>query len=67
MSRDAWISILKGAGIAALGAVLPYALQLLSVLPLGPLSPVVAAVGAIVVNAIRKWIGEQTAPATPAT
>lgn len=47
-------SVLKGAVIAGLGAVLTYGLDAVSLLPLGPYAPAVTAVLSVLVNIVRK-------------
>jgi hypothetical protein len=51
-----WISILKGAGIAAVGALLTYGTTALQALP-PEWVPAVTAAWAVVVNVVRKWVG----------
>lgn len=58
MNKEAWIKIAKGAGIAALGAVLTYGLN--TVVPFlndhAIWGPAVASVLAVAINVVRKWI-----------
>lgn len=55
MSREKLISVGKGAAIAAAGAVLAYLGQWVAGGDLGAYGPLVAAVLAIAVNALRKY------------
>lgn len=48
-------SVLKGAAIAAIGAVLTYASQWATGQDFGVYGPMVAAVLAVATNAFRKW------------
>lgn len=55
-----WVKIAKGAAIAGAGAVLTYLSQELSGHDFGDLQPVVAAVLAVLVNIVRKYLaGEE--------
>lgn len=54
MNKDKLISVAKGAGIAAAGAVLTYLTQWTSGTDFGAAGPVVAAVLAVLVNVVRK-------------
>jgi hypothetical protein len=55
MNKEKWISIIKGAGIAAAGAFLTYASQAITSVDFGAMGPVVAAGLAVLVNIVRKW------------
>jgi hypothetical protein len=48
--------VLKGAGIAAGGAVLVYLGDFLKVLEIGEYTPIAVAVGSILINFGRKWV-----------
>jgi hypothetical protein len=61
------ISIAKGAGIAAAGAVLTYFSQWATGTDFGTFGPVVAAVLAVATNFFRKWATATKNAATPAT
>lgn len=50
-------SVLKGAGIAAIGAVLTYASQWATGQDFGQFQPVIAALLAVAANIFRKWAG----------
>ena len=50
-------SVLKGAAIAAVGAVLTYASQWATGQDFGPYQPVIAATLAVATNIFRKWAG----------
>jgi hypothetical protein len=54
MTRDKWLSVLKGAGIAAAGAGLTYLLSAAGTLELGVLGPLATAVLSVLVNLVRK-------------
>ena len=54
LDKDKLISVAKGAGIAAAGAVLTYLSQWASGADFGAAGPVVAAVLAVLVNVVRK-------------
>lgn len=54
MSEKA-ISVLKGAGIAAAGAILTYLGQYVSGADLGQWGPLVAALLSVAANAVRKY------------
>jgi len=54
MSKEAALKVLKGAGIAAAGAALTYAIEAVPGLDLGQWTPVVVAVLSVAVNALRK-------------
>lgn len=57
MSKDAIVSILKGAVIAGIGAVLAAFEHGLTGLPIGPIiTPALTAVNSVIVNALRKWL-----------
>jgi len=60
MNKDKIISVLKGAGIAATGAVLTYLSQWATSTDFGAAGPVVAAVLAVAVNLVRKWAEPKT-------
>jgi hypothetical protein len=64
MTRDKWISVLKGAAIAGAGAIGAYLMDAASTAGLGPFGPAVAAVISIGVNALRKYL-EPPTPVTP--
>lgn len=51
-----WVSLLKGAGVAAIGALLTYAAQNIGQMDFGQSTPLVAAGLAVIVNFIRKSI-----------
>lgn len=51
-----WAGLLKGAAIAAAGAALTYASQWASGQDFGVLGPTIAAVLAVAVNAVRKYL-----------
>lgn len=65
LDKTAWISLLKGAAIAAVGAVLTYVTQNLASIDFGVWSPTVAAGFAILANYIRKWLEVWNTPAEP--
>jgi len=50
--------VLMGAVVAGLGAALLYILQWLGHLDFGIFGPAVAAVLAVLVNLVRKWLGQ---------
>jgi len=50
-------AVLKGAAIAATGAVLTYATQWLTGQDFGPYQPVAVAVLSVATNIFRKWAG----------
>ena len=63
MTKEQWLKILKGAGIAAAGALLTYGANVL--VPFldangGLWGPVVSGVLAILINALRKVIEQQS-------
>lgn len=53
-------SILRGAVLMALGTGSVYALEALAKLDFGQWTPVVAIFTTMVINAIRKWMGEHS-------
>lgn len=56
MSKDAILSILKGAVIAGIGATLAALEHGLSGLEIGPIiTPTLTAVNSVIVNAVRKY------------
>lgn len=61
LKNTEWISVAKGAGIAAAGAALAYLSQWTTGQDFGVLGPVIAAVLSVAVNAVRKY---SEAPAT---
>jgi len=61
MNREQAISVLKGAGIAAAGALLTYVTQWVSGADFGSYTPLIVAVWSIVANAGRKFITPTTA------
>jgi hypothetical protein len=56
LMNEKTVSVLKGALIAAAGAGLTYLADNLGLIPLGPLSPLVAALLSVLVNAVRKAV-----------
>jgi hypothetical protein len=52
------ISILKGAAIAGGGAFATYLLEALMKLDFGEYTPLIVAMISVLINAVRKWIGE---------
>ena len=50
-------SVLKGAAVAAVGAVLTYASQWATGQDIGPYQPIIAAGLAVAANIFRKWSG----------
>ncbi|MBN9520851.1 hypothetical protein J0H58_20410 [bacterium] len=58
MSNDDVISVLKGAGVAAVGAALTYASQWASGADFGALTPAVVATLSVVTNLFRKWVSQ---------
>lgn len=59
-NNEKTIKVLKGAGLAAAGAAVAYLAGYLGQLDLGAYGPAVAAVAAVVVNAIRQALAEST-------
>ena len=55
LTRKKWISIAKGAGIAAIGALLTNIITVAGDLDWGPWTTLVGAILAIMTNAIRKF------------
>ena len=55
-TQEKLIKILKGAGIAAVGAALTYLTEALPTVELGDWTPVVVGAWSIVVNVLRKLI-----------
>lgn len=57
-NKEAWIKILKGAGIAVAGSLLVYGVNVvvpfLSEYPV--YGPIVASLASILINAARKWL-----------
>ena len=53
--KDTWISIGKGAGLAATGAAATYILAYMSGLDWGPWAPTAAATFAVAANMLRKF------------
>jgi hypothetical protein len=53
--KDTWISIGKGAGLAAAGAAATYLIAYMSGLDWGPWAPAAAAVLSVAANAVRKF------------
>jgi hypothetical protein len=62
MTRDQWLSVLRGAGIAAAGAAGTYLLSWASTAPLGPWAPLVTAGLSVLVNVVRKSLEPTPAP-----
>lgn len=58
MSYDAWLSVAKGAAIAAGGAVLTYLSQWVAGGDFGVATPLVVAALSVAVNALRKLTEE---------
>lgn len=58
MNRESLISVVKGAGIAALGAILTYLTSAISGADFGSYTPMVVAVWSVVANVVRKWISD---------
>lgn len=57
MSKDAILSILKGAVIAGIGAGLAAFEHGMTGLEIGPvITPVLTAINSVLVNALRKWL-----------
>ena len=50
-------SVLKGAAVAAIGAILTYASQWATGQDFGPYQPIIAAGLAVAANIFRKWSG----------
>lgn len=63
-TNEKTVKVLKGAGLAAAGAGLAYLAAYLGSLDLGAYGPALAAVLAVVANAIRQALSE-TAPPAP--
>lgn len=61
MNNEKWISVIKGAGIAAAGAGLTYLTESMASVDFGSSGPIVAGLLAVMVNFVRKWkfSGEQ--------
>jgi hypothetical protein len=57
LPTDEWWSVLKGALIAGAGVALTYLVQHLSASDFGPYGPVVVGVLSVLVNILRKAIG----------
>lgn len=64
LDASQWLSIAKGAGLAAIGAALTYVSQAASGVDFGVYGPLVAAGLAVLSNYIRK---AATTPASPPT
>ena len=60
MSQSDLISVIKGAGIAAVGAVLTYLSQSASGSDFGSASVFVAAVVSVLANVLRKYVSPTT-------
>jgi len=56
--QETIIKIVKGAGIAASGAVALYLLDFVGTLEVGTLTPIIAAIVPILVNAIKEYMRE---------
>jgi hypothetical protein len=56
LNKNDVIKILKGAGIAALGAGATYLFANVAQMDFGQYTPFVAAMAAIILNLLRKWI-----------
>ena len=59
LNKIDWIKILKGAGIAGAGATAIYITQMLGGMNWGIWGPAVTALASILVNVIRKWMGDK--------
>lgn len=57
MTRDKWISVIKGAGIAAAGAFVAVLADQATNGAFGSWSPVVGALASVLVNLMRKIAG----------
>lgn len=55
ITKEDWIKIAKGLGIAVAGAAMTYVEQLLPMLEFGEYTPIVMAVNCVIVNIIRKY------------
>ena len=64
MNKDKLISIAKGAGIAALGAILTYATQFATGADFGSATPVIVAVLSVLSNAVRKFVEKEKPDST---
>lgn len=56
MNREKWISVVKGAGLAAGGAAVAYLVQILPTLDFGKDQVWIAALLAIVLNIVRQYL-----------
>ena len=56
LTKENLIKIAKGAGIAVGGALLTYLAQFISSTDFGIYTPVVVALGGILINAAREWL-----------
>ena len=56
--KETIIKIVKGAGIAGTGAVALYLLDFVGTLEVGTLTPIIAAIVPILVNAIKEYMRE---------
>ena len=58
MTKDKWISVAKGALIAAAGAFGAYVVDAMSTAGLGVYGPAVGAILSVAVNALRKLLAD---------
>lgn len=63
-NNEKTIKVLKGAGLAAIGAGLTYLAAYFGQLDMGAYGPAVAAVLAVLANAIRQAMSDVTPPTT---
>ena len=56
LTKEQWIKVAKGAGLAAGAAVLTYGLEAVPGLNLGDYQPIVVAVLSVLLNIVRKII-----------
>jgi len=55
MTKEKWIKVAKGAGLAGGGAVLAYLIEAIPGMELGEWGPVAAAMLSVILNLIRKY------------
>jgi hypothetical protein len=65
LSNAEWMNMLKGAAVAAVGAVLTYATQAVAGIDFGPNTPMVVAAFSIVANYLRKVLVQIVTPDVP--
>ena len=59
LNKKDGFKLLKGLGIAIVGAVLTYGTEMLPQVDLGTWTPIVMAFWSVVVNFVRKWMFKQ--------